>query len=110
MLPKTPNYLSLPYSNTESFETIRSSNYNSTEIADNFLHNNTIANSLINNRLDKLNYEKEILGKISNPYQPPIIPHYHSHNHLAGCGHHIIHPNYYYYDISIPIYLSLIHI
>ena len=109
MIPSSPNYLSLPYSNSEIYGAIgNNNNYNySIETSNNFHHNNILANSLLNNRLDKLNYEKEILGKIHNPYQPPVIPHYHSHSNLAGCGHHIMHPNYYYYDISIPIYHPL---
>ena len=111
MFPKTPDYLSLPYSNTETYGNIGNNNYDDyiTETSNNFRQNTTLVNNLINNRLDTLNYEKEILGRIHNPYQPPVIPHYHNHNHsnLAGCGHHIMHPNYYYYDISIPIYHPL---
>ena len=112
MFPNTSRYLSLPHSNNELYEETGSNYYSyPTESSNNFRNNNLLANSLLNNRLNKLNYEKEILGKISNPYQPPLVSHYHDHNHsyshLAGCGHHIMQPNYYYYDISIPIYHPL---
>ena len=107
MIPKTPKYLSLPYLNSQYNDPYGSNSYNTTETSEYFRQSNRIANSLINNRLDKLNYEKEILGKIQNPYLPPIVPHYHGHNHLVSPGHHSMHPNYYYYDISIPIYHPL---
>ena len=111
-IPNTPNYLTLPtlpYSNSDLNDNFSNSNsyYYSTEASENFHQNKRLANSMINNRLDRLNYEKEILGKINNPYLPPVVPHYHHHNNFAGCGHHIMHPNYYYYDISIPLYHPL---
>ena len=107
MIPNSPKYFSLPYLNSQNYYPIGSNYYNNTETSENFTQNNRIANSLITNRLDKLNYEKEILGKIKSPYLPPIVPHYHGHNHLANSGHHLMHSNYYYYDISIPIYHPL---
>ena len=110
MIPSSSRYLQT--SNNELYEETGNNYYNcQTEASTNFHQNNLLANSLLNNSLDKLNYEKEILGKIRNPYLPPVPPHYHNHNHsyshLAGCGHHIMQPNYYYYDISIPIYHPL---
>ena len=110
MNPNIPSYISLPYSNTQLFGTMGNEYRSiSTEASDNFRRNNYIANSMLNNRLDKLNYEKQIFNKIHNPYDPPVVPHFHNYNHnsLAGCGHHIMYPNYYYYDISIPIYHPL---
>ena len=107
MFPRTPQYLSLPYTNSQANGPL-GINYSpiETETIHNIRHNNRLVNSMINNRLDKLNYEKEVLNSIRNPYDPPLVPHHHNHNHnnLAGCGHHIMYPNYYYYDISIPIY------
>ena len=104
------NNLSLPYLNSQSNDITGNNYYSHTEVPNNFHQNNSIANLMINNRLDKLNYQKSLLGKINNPYHPPVIPNFHNHNHLhthnnlAGFGHHIMHPNYYFYDISIPIY------
>ena len=111
MFPSNSNYLSLPYLNSQSND-ITGNNYYSynTEISNNYRRDNSIASKMINNRLDKLNYQKSLLGKIHNPYLPPVIPnfhnhgHMHTHNNLASFGHHIMHPNYYFYDISIPIY------
>ena len=107
--PYNPRYLSSD-SNPLLFGTTGNS-YNtfSTETSNNFQQNSLMANSMINDRLDKLNYEKEILGKIRHPYEPAVNPyfHNHSHSHLANCGHHLIYPNYYYYDISIPLYHPL---
>ena len=107
MFRRTPEYLSLPYTNTQPFGPLGNSNsLFESETSNNFSRNNRLVNSMLNNRIDKLSYEKEILNKIHNPYEPPVNPHYHGHNHnsLSGCGHHIMYPNYYYYDISIPIY------
>ena len=108
MYPGTPQYSSLPYSNFQQFGTTGSSYSTfSTETSNNFHQNNLLANSMLNDRLDKLNYEKDVLSKIRNPYDPPVVPHFHSHSSLSGLGHHIMYPNYYYYDISIPIYHPL---
>ena len=122
MFPNTSSNLSLPYLNSQNYD-ITGNNYNrySTDVSENYRRNNSIANTMINNRLDKLNYQKTILSKINNPYQPAVNPHFHnfsydpmhshihshSHHNLASFGHHIMHPNYYYYDISIPIYHPL---
>ena len=107
--PNNPRYFP-SYSNPQLFGTTGSS-YNtfSTETSNNFQQNSLMANSMINDRLDKLNYEKEILGKIRHPYEPAVNPYFHNHNHshLANCGHHLMYPNYYYYDISIPLYHPL---
>ena len=109
MFRRTPEYLSLPYTNTQLFGPLGNNNSPfESETSNNFSRNNRLVNSMLNNRIDKLSYEKEILNKIHNPYEPPVNPHYHGHSHnhnsLSGCGHHIMYPNYYYYDISIPIY------
>ena len=107
MFPKTPNYLSLPYQNSQLYNSMEYNYYNyPTESSDNFHRNNRLAHSLINNRLDKLNYEKGYLNKMNNPYQAPILNHSHNHNHLASFGHNIIHPNYYYYEI--PLYNQIV--
>ena len=123
MYSYNPNYLSLPYSNTQRYSPIQSniySNYNS-EISNNFYHNNHLANSMINTRLSKLNYEKDILNTMQNrnPYYPPTPYTYnnpypnHNHNHssslnysnLANFGQNIMGSpsSHYVVDFTIPI-------
>ena len=109
MLPKTDNYLSLPYQNSELSNFNRNNYYNySTENSENFHKNNRLANSLINNRLDKLNYEKQIINKMNNRYQPPNTPHYHNYSNLASFGHNLIYPNYISYDMYLPLYNQVV--
>ena len=93
-LPTTPNFIN--------------NNYINTEISSTFDQNKYIADNMIQNRLDKLNYERQLLTKIRNPYLPPTNPFCqsnnlinagnqiicpHSHNHLAG----------FFYPMYIPL-------
>ena len=119
-----PNYLSLPYSNNQRYSPLNQSNTYSnypTEISNNFNHNNNLVNSMINTRLSKLNYEKDILNTMQNrnPYYPPTPYTYNNpypnlnHNHssslnysnLANFGQNIMgSPSpHYIVDFTIPI-------
>ena len=123
MYSYNPNYLSLPYSNTQRYSPIQSNtypNYNS-EISNNFYHNNHLANSMINSRLSKLNYEKDLLNNIQNrnPYYPPTPYTYNNNNinhnynpnsslnysNLANFGQNIMGSpsSHYVVDFTIPI-------
>ena len=80
-----PNYLSLPYSNSQRYSPSSSdyqrysptqSNYYSnypSELSNNFNQNNNLVNSMLNTRISKLNYEKDVLNEFRNrnPYSPP---------------------------------------
>ena len=110
MNPYVPNYLSLPYSNTQRYSPKPlNSNYYSkypSELSNNFYQNNSIANSLINNRISRLNYEKEIIQGVRNPYYPPTPYINHSspnYSSLANFGQNIISPSNYIVDFTIPI-------
>ena len=118
------NYLSLPYSNNQRYSPLNQSNTYSnypSEISNNFNHNNHLVNSMINTRLSKLNYEKDILNTMQNrnPYYPPTPYTYNNpypnlnHNHssslnysnLANFGQNIMgSPSpHYIVDFTIPI-------
>ena len=124
MFSYNPNYLSLPYSNNQRYSPLNQSNTYSnypSEISNNFNHNNHLVNSMINTRLSKLNYEKDILNTMQNrnPYYPPTPYTYnnpypnHNHNHssslnysnLANFGQNIMgSPSpHYIVDFTIPI-------
>ena len=110
MNPYAPNYLSLPYSNTQRYspKPLNSNYYSNypSELSNNFYQNNSIANSLINNRISRLNYEKEIIQGVRNPYYPPTPYTYHSssnYSSLANFGQNIISPSNYIVDFTIPI-------
>ena len=124
MFSYNPNYLSLPYSNNQRYSPLNQSNTYSnypTEISNNFNHNNNLVNSMINTRLSKLNYEKDILNTMQNrnPYYPPTPYTYNNpypnlnHNHssslnysnLANFGQNIMgSPSpHYIVDFTIPI-------
>ena len=124
MFSYNPNYLSLPYSNNQRYSPLNQSNTYSnypSEISNNFNHNNHLVNSMINTRLSKLNYEKDILNTMQNrnPYYPPTPYTYNNpypnlnHNHssslnysnLANFGQNIMgSPSpHYIVDFTIPI-------
>ena len=124
MFSYNPNYLSLPYSNNQRYSPLNQSNtYTNypSEISNNFNHNNQLVNSMINTRLSKLNYEKDILNTMQNrnPYYPPTPYTYNNpypnlnHNHssslnysnLANFGQNIMgSPSpHYIVDFTIPI-------
>ena len=124
MFSYNPNYLSLPYSNNQRYSPLNQSNTYSnypTEISNNFNHNNHLVNSMINTRLSKLNYEKDILNTMQNrnPYYPPTPYTYNNpypnlnHNHssslnysnLANFGQNIMgSPSpHYIVDFTVPI-------
>ena len=124
MYSYNPNYLSLPYSNNQRYSPLNQSNTYSnypSEISNNFNHNNHLVNSMINTRLSKLNYEKDLLNNIQNrnPYYPPTPYIYNNpypnlnHNHssslnysnLANFGQNIMgSPSpHYIVDFTIPI-------
>ena len=124
MFSYNPNYLSLPYSNNQRYSPLNQSNTYSnypSEISNNFNHNNQLVNSMINTRLSKLNYEKDILNTMQNrnPYYPPTPYTYNNpypnlnHNHssslnysnLANFGQNIMgSPSpHYIVDFTIPI-------
>ena len=124
MFTYNPNYLSLPYSNNQRYSPLNQSNTYSnypSEISNNFNHNNHLVNSMINTRLSKLNYEKDILNTMQNrnPYYPPTPYTYNNpypnlnHNHssslnysnLANFGQNIMgSPSpHYIVDFTIPI-------
>ena len=124
MFSYNPNYITLPYSNNQRYSPLNQSNTYSnypSEISNNFNHNNHLVNSMINTRLSKLNYEKDILNTMQNrnPYYPPTPYTYnnpypnHNHNHsssfnysnLANFGQNIMgSPSpHYIVDFTIPI-------
>ena len=124
MYSYNPNYLFLPYSNNQRYSPLNQSNTYSnypSEISNNFNHNNHLVNSMINTRLSKLNYEKDILNTMQNrnPYYPPTPYTYNNpypnlnHNHsssfnysnLANFGQNIMgSPSpHYIVDFTIPI-------
>ena len=124
MFSYNPYYLSLPYSNNQRYSPLNQSNTYSnypSEISNNFNHNNHLVNSMINTRLSKLNYEKDILNTMQNrnPYYPPTPYTYNNpypnlnHNHtsslnysnLANFGQNIMgSPSpHYIVDFTIPI-------
>ena len=72
-----------------------------------FVPNNLLANSMINGRLNKLTYQKDVLNKIQtkNPYTPPVP--FVNQNNLAHLGHSIVYPHYYSTDLLIPLYHPL---
>ena len=108
MNPYFQNDLILPYSNNRNYHNEEQSYYNNypTEISNNFNQNNYLVNSMLNNRLSKLNYEKEILNGIHNPYNPPtpyINKSYNNYSSLANFGQNIITSPHYLVDLTIPI-------
>ena len=108
MNPYSSNYISLPYSNTERYSPLKQNYYSSypTELSNNFRQNNNLVNSMLNNRLSKLNYEKEIINGIRNPYNPPSPYLYHSssdYSNLANFGQNIMTTPHYLIDLTIPI-------
>ena len=108
MNPYSSNYISLPYSNTERYSPLKQNYYSSypTELSNNFRQNNSLVNSMLNNRLSKLNYEKEIINGIRNPYNPPSPYLYHSssdYSNLANFGQNIMTTPHYLIDLTIPI-------
>ena len=108
MNPYSSNYISLPYSNTDRYSPLKQNYYSSypTELSNNFMQNNNLVNSMLNNRLSKLNYEKEIINGIHNPYNPPSPYLYHSssnYSNLANFGQTIMTTPHYLIDVTIPI-------
>ena len=110
-----PNYISNPYSNTQRYSTLQTNYYSRypNELTNNFNQNNTLVNSMLNTRLSKLNYEKDVLNEIQNrnPYYPPTPYTYNkyspplNYSNLANFGQNIMQPpsSHYLVDFTIPI-------
>ena len=110
-----PNYMSNPYSNTQRYSTLQTNYYSRypNELTKNFNQNNTLVNSMLNTRLSKLNYEKDILNEIQNrnPYYPPTPYTYNkyspplNYSNLANFGQNIMQPpsSHYLVDFTISI-------
>ena len=100
------NYSASPYSYRY---TPTHSNYFSNypnELSSNFNQNTNLVNSMLTNRISKLNYEKEMLHGIRNTYNPPLSYEYNSssnYSHLANFGQNIITTPHYLIDFTIPI-------
>ena len=105
-------YPSNQYSNTQRYSTLPTNYYSNypNELTNNFYQNNHLANSMLNTRLSKLNYEKDVLNEIQNrnPYYPPTpytYNKYSPYSNLANFGQNIMSsPSpHYLVDFTIPI-------
>ena len=107
-------YPSNQYSNTQRYSTLPTNYYSNypNELTNNFYQNNHLANSMLNTRLSKLNYEKDVLNEIQNrnPYYPPTPYTYNkyspplNYSNLANFGQNIMSPSpHYLVDFTIPI-------
>ena len=102
------NYSASPYSYSYRYTPTHSnyfSNYPN-ELSSNFNQNTNLVNSMLTNRISKLNYEKEMLHGIRNTYNPPLPYEYNSssnYSHLANFGQNIITTPHYLIDFTIPI-------
>ena len=108
-------YPSNQYLNTQRYSTLPTNYYSNypNELTNNFNQNNHLANSMLNTRLSKLNYEKDVLNEIQNrnPYYPPTPYTYNkyspplNYSNLANFGQNIMSsPSpHYLVDFTIPI-------
>ena len=107
-------YPSNQYLNTQRYSTLPTNYYSNypNELTNNFNQNNHLANSMLNTRLSKLNYEKDVLNEIQNrnPYYPPTPYTYNkyspplNYSNLANFGQNIMSPYpHYLVDFTIPI-------
>ena len=62
MNPYSSNYISLPYSNTERYSPLKQNYYSSypTELSNIFRQNNSLVNSMLNNRLSKFENKQSL--------------------------------------------------
>ena len=87
----------------------RYSNYDSFDNNRNFRENNSIANSMINSRLERLKREKEKLYGIQGKSVPslPNPSNLYSFKNFSSLGHQIMNPYFYSYKFLDPIYYPM---
>ena len=119
-----PNYTNPSYSYNQRYTPIQTNYYSNfpSELTSNFNQNNHLVNSMLNTRLSKLNYQKDLLNEFQNriPYNPPTPYIYNIHNthnnyssslnsfnysNLANFGQNIMSSpsSHYLVDITVPI-------
>lgn len=72
-----------------------------------FQQDNVAAQSMLNSRLEKLKYERDLLHNVRTTPQPPSVSDLYSYRNFSQLGHQIMNPYFYSYKFLDPIYYPL---
>lgn len=72
-----------------------------------FQHDNSVAQSMLNSRLEKLKNERDRLRNFRTTPQPPSVSNLYSYGNFSQLGHQIMNPYFYSYKFLDPVYYPL---